>query len=188
MRDISSELFRWQPSSVDPGQHDSTQDCVDFADRHITASSFSSLMSSTTWVPSLDGEALSPCRWYDEVVLAGNIPLEDAWRRKSVMPGLNGASDPVAIWESVLALWRLRSCEEFGAEDPVWRKHLRAWLVHKNLLILKSFIISPSDSLRWTDSRRSTSTTSLHPRIPIFGHNVALYSRRRGSVGVGDGP
>jgi hypothetical protein len=87
-------------------------------------------MSSKPWNPSLNGEALPPCRWHDEVVTAGYVP-EGPWSRKTVMPLLAATPDPVEIWNSVLALWRLRRCEERGAEDQVWMSHLKAWLVRR---------------------------------------------------------
>jgi hypothetical protein len=108
-------------------------------------------MSANPWVPFLEGKILPPCRWYDEVVAAGSVPKDESWGRRFVMPTLEGAADPVAIWEAVLAIWRLIACEESGAEDPVWGKHVRAWLVGNNCLSSTSLFISLVDPLRSVD-------------------------------------
>ena len=34
-----------------------------------------------------------------------------------------------ALWECVLALWRLKSCEEEGCREEAWQKLVSAWLV-----------------------------------------------------------
>lgn len=34
-----------------------------------------------------------------------------------------------ALWEGIVALWRLRLCDKKGANDDNWRNLVSAWLV-----------------------------------------------------------
>ena len=34
-----------------------------------------------------------------------------------------------ALWECVLALWRLKLCEEEGSQEEAWQELVSAWLV-----------------------------------------------------------
>ena len=40
-----------------------------------------------------------------------------------------GTPGEVALWECVLALWRLKLTEEKGSEDLIWLQHVSAWMV-----------------------------------------------------------
>jgi hypothetical protein len=88
------------------------------------------------WRPSQNGNDLSPCALYNEVVASGAVPLEAGepeWAKKRVFPTLSdkaGARPP--LWESILAIWRLKQRDEQGGDDLVWQGHVSAWLVRRS--------------------------------------------------------
>ena len=55
-----------------------------------------------------------------------NCRIPDALDRQ-----LNRLPDSDTIWAAILAIWRLKQCDGPSAEDPNWKRHLRAWLVHQ---------------------------------------------------------
>ena len=61
---------------------------------------------------------------------------DSAWIRSAMGSGLEvGTPGEVALWECVLALWRLKLMEEKGSEDPIWPQHVSAWMVSNGFAI-----------------------------------------------------
>ena len=95
---------------------------------------------STPWVPSVNGNACSPCVLYDPVVASGVVPnpwSDPDWARENLKMEFEGKPDaPAAVWEGILALWRLRLREKDGGGDETWRSVVSAWLVrHRGVLV-----------------------------------------------------
>lgn len=91
-------------------------------------------MDPTLWKPVLDGNLLPPCPIYDALVMKGLFPnaeVDPEWSKAQIFPSLKKLVPERAdeIWESILALWRLREEEENEERDETWSLHLSAWLV-----------------------------------------------------------
>lgn len=105
----------------------------------------------------LDGKVLSPCALYNRMVKAGDLPnsMQDpTWIRRALDPFVANVPEGAdALWECVLALWRLKLMEEAGSDDEVWRLHVSAWLVSPLPRLLRGLLTplrktaSPSRSL-----------------------------------------
>jgi hypothetical protein len=89
----------------------------------------------THWIPALDGNDLAPCTLFDDVVAEDAKPnsREDRhrdWSLKELGRVLDRhPASRDAVWETVLAIWRLREEETAGVLDEVWKMHLTAWMV-----------------------------------------------------------
>ena len=89
-------------------------------------------MSSTAWTPQLDGIDLLACELFDEIVRQRLVPKADsnpAWAKKNLFPTFSMVTDADAIWEMVLAMWRLKQREEEGGEEKIWQDHVVTWMV-----------------------------------------------------------
>ena len=99
----------------------------------------------TPWTVSLDGRALGPYPAYSEMINSKKRPnlAEHAdWSTARVMPLLEEAPDAVdAIWECVLALWRLSRLAD-DCVDPEWPDYVSAWLVRRLLLRWRTCIFA----------------------------------------------
>ena len=96
---------------------------------------------SASWTPSFNGNALTPLPRYRGLVDDDEKPAlrrDPAWARSVVAnqtANTPGAEGP--IWESVLALWRLKEVPPDAvevAEDAIWGEHVSAWLVSHSSL------------------------------------------------------
>ena len=126
-----------------------------------------SLNLSIPWVPSSNGEVLRPFDRLTEVVESKCTPIPSAdkpWLRKTheeVLSKFPNAAE--ALWETVLALWRLKITapdEDSDPDDVLWESHVSAWLVgvsgpsrdpFANLSTDSSAIAKSAGS--WTSSR-----------------------------------
>ena len=87
----------------------------------------------TPWTPVLDEQKCAPYAAYDAIVEEEAIPNaidNPGWDLESLEPEfakMPNAKD--ALWEGVLALWRLNLVAEGGTHDETWRKLVSAWLV-----------------------------------------------------------
>ena len=91
------------------------------------------------WIPQLDGIKLPACELFDEVVQQWLIPkvdLDPSWAKKNLFPVFATVTDAEAIWETVLAMWRLKQREEDGGEEKVWQDHVVAWMVSGEIVCL----------------------------------------------------
>ena len=95
---------------------------------------------STPWTPTLDRKECAPCAPYDTVVDEEATPnaIDDAaWTMEALELELEAAPDGKdALWEGILALWRLRLCEEKAIDDRSWKNLVSAWLVRLCRLII----------------------------------------------------
>ena len=88
---------------------------------------------SVPWVVHSSEGVLRSCPAYQQVVDEGLEPEiigSPGWDRRSVFTTLvarPSAREP--IWETVLAIWRLRKCQEASATCPWWNLHVSAWMV-----------------------------------------------------------
>ena len=95
----------------------------------------------TDWKPVLEGKQLQPCALTAELV---EDDIKPDPRKESERPWtVAGFREIVknvpeargAIAESVLAIWRLKQCEDRGRVESVdvdgWQDHLEAWLVRR---------------------------------------------------------
>jgi hypothetical protein len=107
--------------------------CLMAPAKQILSSRLSTTMFKTPWKPSFNGKTLPPCALYQRVVDADAKPHyrdDVAWTRESLKDLLDAApAVSVALWESVLAIWRLSQEEEDGSEVETWRSLVVAWLV-----------------------------------------------------------
>lgn len=93
---------------------------------------------STPWTPTLNGQLCPSYVPYTEVVAEKAEPnfMEDVdWARRNLDAELERTPDDAeALWEGVLALWRLKLVEEEGKLHSSWRGLVSAWLVRNRQL------------------------------------------------------
>jgi len=86
-----------------------------------------------SWVPHLRGQVLNSSfvNPFADCVPSGDDPLEEPWSRPSVMKQLDDKPDSTkdAVYDAVLAVWRLKKCEESGNNGGDWLDLTEAWLV-----------------------------------------------------------
>ena len=91
---------------------------------------------SATWVPTAQGNVLSPLARFTEVVESACTPLprvDKPWMKTSfsdIFSKFPQARE--ALWESVLSLWRLKIVapdKEESVDDALWEEYVSAWLV-----------------------------------------------------------
>ena len=118
-----------------------------------------SLNLSIPWVPSSNGEVLHPFDRLTEVIESKCTPIPSAdkpWLRKAheeVLSKFPNAAE--ALWETVLALWRLKITapdEDSDPDDVLWESHVSAWLVSVSgrigiLSLILAPIVPPSRNL-----------------------------------------
>jgi hypothetical protein len=87
----------------------------------------------TPWIPVYEKKAIPLFKPYSDLVDEDEKPSfrnEPSWSRRGLEEELGEvpeASD--ALWESVLALWRLKVVQEDGSDSVIYQKHVSAWLV-----------------------------------------------------------
>ena len=88
---------------------------------------------STPWTPTLEGRICTPYAPYDLLIDECAVPnsVDDpSWTMKTLGSQLNAKCDgKAALWEGILALWRLRLCGTDRIEHENWRNLVLAWLV-----------------------------------------------------------
>ena len=88
---------------------------------------------SIPWTPTANGELCDPYFAYDVIAEEGAQPNpfeDEQWDRNTLDSQLVMMPDGGdALWEGILALWRLRLVQEDGAFDRSWRTLVSAWLV-----------------------------------------------------------
>ena len=98
---------------------------------------------STPWRPSLHGCELQDCALVQDLVEGMSVPnhLDAAklpWSFQGVRAEVESAPQATqALVESIFAIWRLKETQEKGIRDPVWRLHIRAWLVRRSLCVTR---------------------------------------------------
>ena len=101
-------------------------------DQQFFMSSMSSILT-TPWTPVLDGRRCARYAPYDEIVEEGAMPNavhSPGWNLESLEPQLAETPDGKgALWEGILALWRLNLLAREGTNDEGWRNLVSAWLV-----------------------------------------------------------
>lgn len=88
---------------------------------------------STPWTPTLNGRKCASYGAYDQFVEEGASPnpIDDKpWAVENLNWQLEQRPDGKdALWEGILALWRLKLFEAEGANEETWRGLVSAWLV-----------------------------------------------------------
>lgn len=88
------------------------------------------------WVPSFEGKILPPYRNYEVFVATKKRPDQKSdkqWTRATILSLTQSEPDAEdAIYESVLALWRLSRLADENLES-IWQEYARAWLVSQSL-------------------------------------------------------
>jgi hypothetical protein len=90
---------------------------------------------SVLWTPSYRDRTCAKYGPYEDEVEEGTQPkfrVEPTWARKALADEL--AKTPAAaeaLWESILALWRLKELEDPGSNRLEWRLLVAAWLVSR---------------------------------------------------------
>ena len=132
--------FRRQPSLV-VGQltngESPRETCVAYrslpAKQLSSSFSSSSMIFSTGWIPAFLLDSHPVLEAYDRLVVQDLVPdpVSDAlWTRDRIFrPTEDLPLVADALWESVLALWRLRKVRPEGDDVDLWRQYVVAWLV-----------------------------------------------------------
>jgi hypothetical protein len=87
------------------------------------------------WVPSLNGQALPACFPLVDFQVEDAIPssLEERdrpWAFSTLKEELELTPAHVEVmWESILAIWRLKLSEGREVIVPLWQDHVLAWMV-----------------------------------------------------------
>jgi hypothetical protein len=89
----------------------------------------------TPWVPSWNGDPLSTFKELQDVLEDKLVPIptrDGAWAKQTLKPALLKipANGREAVWESVLALWRLDyATPRDDGSKSLWQQFTSAWLV-----------------------------------------------------------
>jgi hypothetical protein len=125
----------------------------DSRSRNFCSSSSPMDILSTPWTPTLRGNACASFPLYEDFIEEDPIPNcieHTTWAESTLDPELKKTpSGRAALWEGILALWRLKTYEENGTNEESWRNLVSAWLVRSCWLILM---------IRLTVQYRSTAT------------------------------
>jgi hypothetical protein len=101
-------------------------------DQQFFVSSMSSILT-TPWTPVLDERKCTPFAAYYDIAEEGAMPNvvdNPGWSLESLESELAKTPDGKdALWEGILALWRLNLVAEGGTHNKSWRKLVSAWLV-----------------------------------------------------------
>ena len=88
---------------------------------------------SDSWVPIWDGVVLPKFEPYEEMVADEVAPFggkDPAWTKTTTFNELkNVPLGRDAIWQTVLALYRLKELESRETKGRIWQKLVLAWLV-----------------------------------------------------------
>jgi hypothetical protein len=92
---------------------------------------FNIMTYSSPWTPELNRTKCEPCALYGPVSKAiPNSIQHPAWAKRKLDAELDKTPEArVALWESILMLWRLSRIAEDSREDLNWQKLVSAWLV-----------------------------------------------------------
>ena len=118
---------RWHRSRSRGKEQQSLPSCA--------AAMSSGMTFATGWEPELRGERLQPCQAIQRILDDEERPSIHSPKDKKWVPSQfqiflkNVPEAQNAIKESVLGIWRLRTEEENGPDEPLWQDHLEAWLV-----------------------------------------------------------
>ena len=85
------------------------------------------------WVPNVNNKPLSRLEAYEEIREEGVVPnsfQHSSWTEKTHnLLLVNVPEGRDALWECVLAIWRLRLVKGDGPPGEIWKLHVVAWLV-----------------------------------------------------------
>jgi hypothetical protein len=99
-----------------------------------------SIVLSTPWTPTLDRRKCTPYALYAIAVDEDAMPnaIDDpTWTMEALESELEATPDGKdALWEGILALWRLKLCEEEGINHESWQNLVSAWMVRMCQLIV----------------------------------------------------
>ena len=149
---------------------------------------------SASWVPTSNGNVLSPFTRLTEVVEGACTPhprSDKPWLKSSfsdIFAKFPHAQE--AVWGTVLSLWRLKTvAPDIGesADDALWEEHVVAWLVSallwsngERLADFRggSIVIAISvGTWRYPSSRSSGNSPMVKPRWGIFVRTCFLPGR-----------
>ena len=93
-----------------------------------------SLMSfATPWLPVFNNTQLALYPAYADLIEDAAVPVfkeDPEWSRRSFKALFDTAPQvEEALWEVILAIWRLRLVQTEGIKEESWRKLVSAWLV-----------------------------------------------------------
>ena len=95
----------------------------------------SAISLAMVWDPELKGCVLDPCQLITDLVENSIRPdLHDGsdsdWTLQAISSELDRAPGvKEEIFETIVALWRLRQVHEGGPYEASWQDHMEAWLV-----------------------------------------------------------
>ena len=125
-----------------PGGSLKSSECILFCNSfqfslQLTFLQMTSAVFSVPWTPWLDGHVLAPLESIANLVDYNSLPdfrYNHSWSLKVVHPLLNKAPEVAreALWESVVAIWRLSEVDDTAHGDSNWADYLEAWLVSVN--------------------------------------------------------
>jgi hypothetical protein len=123
---------------------------------------------STPWTPTLHGNVCVPYPLYEDFIEEDPIPNcieHTTWAESTLDPELKKTpSGRAALWEGILALWRLKTYEENGTNEESWRNLVSAWLVRSCWLIL---MIRLTVQYRSTATGIFAGTSTSRPKRPL---------------------
>jgi hypothetical protein len=112
----------------------------DSRSRNFCSSSSPMDILSTPWTPTLHGNVCVPYPLYEDFIEEDpcpNLAQHATWAESTLDPELKKTpSGRAALWEGILALWRLTLLKDIGVFDAIWRCLMSAWLVRSCWLIL----------------------------------------------------
>lgn len=146
---------------------------------------------STSWAPVWNGIVLPNFEPYGALVEDEVTPARGRgpdWTKKTILGQLeNTPTGKDVIWETVLALFRLRSLEDEEMKGKLWQQLVSAWMVSALVLNedesreLVVDIVLTASSCRGLQTAQDTAV-GRHLRLrKIFGIGQG-YSGRDGSV------
>lgn len=102
---------------------------------HLMA--YHSVDLTTPWTPTSHDrdEPLIDCVFIEDLIdddaaPSTRVSRNREWALSTLWPRLDESPQTKkAVWECVVALWRLREVEPRAIRDPIWQRHTLSWLV-----------------------------------------------------------
>lgn len=91
---------------------------------------------TTPWIPRVNGQPLGQLEAYDVICEEGVVPnsvQHGAWTERALNLVLaNVPEGRKALWECVLALWRLQLVRGDDPPSELWKLYIITWLVRSS--------------------------------------------------------